>query len=194
MRQTGTLRTWNDDRGFGFIAPTQGGRELFVHASAFPPDGSRPTVGELLSYDLGRGPKGQPQAVRVVRQALGEPRSYPAPPRRGSRREAQSKSQTSVVGTILVALMVAGLGGYGWKAWQERAQRTELAQRDPAPLATLPAPVTATFQCDGRVHCSQMTSCAEATYFIQHCPGTQMDGDNDGVPCEQQWCTSPFAK
>lgn len=43
-------------------------------------------------------------------------------------------------------------------------------------------------RCDGRTHCSQMRSCAEATYFIQHCPNTQMDGDHDGVPCEQQWC------
>lgn len=44
------------------------------------------------------------------------------------------------------------------------------------------------FKCDGRTHCSDMTSCAEATYFIQHCPNTRMDGDNDGEPCESQWC------
>jgi hypothetical protein len=44
------------------------------------------------------------------------------------------------------------------------------------------------FSCDGRTHCSQMTSCAEATYFLKNCPDTKMDGDNDGVPCEQQWC------
>ena len=44
------------------------------------------------------------------------------------------------------------------------------------------------FACDGRTHCSQMHSCAEATYFIKHCPNTKMDGNNDGVPCEQQWC------
>ncbi|WP_276203654.1 excalibur calcium-binding domain-containing protein [Dechloromonas denitrificans] len=50
------------------------------------------------------------------------------------------------------------------------------------------------FQCDGRTHCSQMTSCAEATYFIRNCPNTQMDGDGDGNPCESQWCTGPFAK
>lgn len=43
-------------------------------------------------------------------------------------------------------------------------------------------------RCDGRTHCSDMRSCEEATYFLQHCPNTQMDGDNDGVPCEQQWC------
>lgn len=44
------------------------------------------------------------------------------------------------------------------------------------------------FQCDGRVYCSQMTSCAEATFFLRNCPGTKMDGDNNGVPCERQWC------
>lgn len=44
------------------------------------------------------------------------------------------------------------------------------------------------YQCDGRTMCSQMRSCGEAQYFLQHCPGTAMDGDNDGVPCEQQWC------
>ncbi|MGH8522858.1 MAG: excalibur calcium-binding domain-containing protein [Gammaproteobacteria bacterium] len=33
-----------------------------------------------------------------------------------------------------------------------------------------------------------MNSCSEATFFIQNCPGTKMDGDGDGVPCEDQWC------
>ena len=44
------------------------------------------------------------------------------------------------------------------------------------------------FTCDGRIHCSQMTSCEEAMFFIKNCPGTKMDGDNDGIPCESQWC------
>jgi Excalibur calcium-binding domain/Domain of unknown function (DUF4124) len=44
------------------------------------------------------------------------------------------------------------------------------------------------YQCDGRTHCSQMTSCNEATYFINNCPDTKMDGDADGIPCESQWC------
>jgi len=42
------------------------------------------------------------------------------------------------------------------------------------------------YRCDGRTHCSQMTSCAEATYFLRNCSGVEMDGDHDGVPCEQQ--------
>ncbi|WP_040642805.1 excalibur calcium-binding domain-containing protein [Psychrobacter aquaticus] len=49
-------------------------------------------------------------------------------------------------------------------------------------------PATPSFACDGRQHCSQMTSCAEATYFSNNCPNTKMDGNNDGVPCEEQWC------
>ncbi|MDD2462505.1 MAG: thermonuclease family protein [Desulfobulbus sp.] len=44
------------------------------------------------------------------------------------------------------------------------------------------------FRCDGRTHCSQMTSCAEATFFLRNCSGAKMDGNNDGVPCERQWC------
>ena len=47
---------------------------------------------------------------------------------------------------------------------------------------------TPDFKCDGRTYCSQMTSCEEAKYFLKHCPGVKMDGDNDGVPCESQWC------
>lgn len=44
------------------------------------------------------------------------------------------------------------------------------------------------FQCDGRTLCSQMGSCEEATFFLQNCPNTKMDGNHDGIPCEKQWC------
>ena len=45
------------------------------------------------------------------------------------------------------------------------------------------------FNCDGRTFCSQMTSCEEAKFFLNNCPNTKMDGNNDGVPCEEQWCS-----
>jgi hypothetical protein len=44
------------------------------------------------------------------------------------------------------------------------------------------------FSCDSRTRCPQMNSCAEATFFLKNCPGVQMDGDHDGIPCEEQWC------
>ena len=57
------------------------------------------------------------------------------------------------------------------------------------PRGNQPSPSAASSsKCDGRTSCPQMTSCAEATYFIAHCPNTKMDGDRDGIPCEEQWC------
>jgi len=44
------------------------------------------------------------------------------------------------------------------------------------------------YDCLGKVYCSEMTSCKEATFYLQYCPATKMDGDNDGIPCERQWC------
>jgi endonuclease YncB( thermonuclease family) len=57
----------------------------------------------------------------------------------------------------------------------------------PPVRSTAPA-VASSYRCDGRTHCSQMHSCDEAKYFLARCPGVKMDGDHDGIPCEDQWC------
>lgn len=73
------------------------------------------------------------------------------------------------------------------------AATTAPAAAPTAPKAASPAPATpvatsAARTCDGRIHCSQMRSCEEATWFLKNCPNTKMDGNKDGVPCEMQWC------
>ena len=68
-----------------------------------------------------------------------------------------------------------GSGSVSPQAESPRAQRAE-------------ADGARAYRCDGRTHCSQMTSCAEANYFLKNCPGVKMDGNNDGIPCEMQWC------
>jgi cold shock CspA family protein len=200
MSLTGKLRTWHDDRGFGFIAPTGGGGELFVHISAFPRDGSRPTIGETLTYEVGPGKDGKPQAVRVIRQAIGHPSTYPA--RSHSAPTSRSRSaptpRRSLLPHVIALLLLVAMGAYGYRTYQRHWPfAAQAAAETAAPAApALPVPQAATaspYRCDGRTHCSQMTSCAEAKFFLQNCPGTKMDGNNDGVPCEQQWCTSPFA-
>ena len=65
MRFTGTLKTWNDPRGFGFIQPAQGGQEIFVHIRDFPPGTGRPGVGQTLSFEVDVGQDGRKRASRV---------------------------------------------------------------------------------------------------------------------------------
>ena len=93
---------------------------------------------------------------------------------------------------IIVLVLVAVLGWYGYGKYTERVairKHTSSTSDAPAPqLKREASTAESTFRCDGRTHCSQMTSCAEATFFLKNCPGTKMDGDNDGIPCENQWC------
>lgn len=73
------------------------------------------------------------------------------------------------------------------------SKKSEPEVSEPTVATSTPEPrVSSPYRCDGRTRCSQMSSCAEATFFLRNCPGTQMDGDNDGVPCEQQWCNNRF--
>jgi cold shock CspA family protein len=191
MPLTGTLRTWNDDRGFGFIAPAHGGAEIFVHISAFPRDGSQPTAGESLTYELGRGQNGKPQAVKAWRTAVGRGAHAAQKTTRPPRRQRRS------VMMIISVLLLGAVGVYGYGRLEKRFDATRVAPFAAVGQSGTPDSVAikpGQFSCDGRVHCSQMTSCAEAKFFLKNCPGTKMDGNHDGVPCEEQWCASPFAK
>ena len=72
----------------------------------------------------------------------------------------------------------------------ESKKKRESAASAPAQRAASASPTAASgFSCDGRTFCSQMKSCAEAKYFLANCPGAKMDGDKNGIPCEQQWCS-----
>jgi CspA family cold shock protein len=61
----GTVKWFSDEKGFGFITPEDGGKDLFVHFSAIQADGFRTLAeGAKVSYDAEQGPKG-PNAANV---------------------------------------------------------------------------------------------------------------------------------
>ncbi len=91
---------------------------------------------------------------------------------------------------LLVLVVLIGC----WQWWQRTQivapmpESLPVPQSIPAPVQTISAEpqlqLNQSFQCDGRHHCSQMRSRAEAEFFIANCPNTKMDGDRDGIPCE----------
>jgi len=192
MRFDGTLKSWNAERGFGFIAPRTGGQDIFIHISAFPRDGRAPREGEALTFEVETTAEGKKRAMRVQRPGSDAATAY-VPGSRSPDRQRPERRGTSV-GSGLVALgLVAALGWYGYGAYQRQASARVQPVRDVVP-AVAEVQSADSFRCDGRTHCSQMTSCTEAKYFLKNCAGVQMDGNHDGTPCEQQWCTSPLAK
>ncbi|SFD56536.1 excalibur calcium-binding domain-containing protein [Paracidovorax konjaci] len=197
----GRLKNWNAERGFGFVVADDSGAELFVHISAFQRRDIVPSVGEPLTFEVEPDREGRRRAVRVLRrgEVAGGASVHPfhAPIQRTSegaeRHRRDSDGAASRPGRFYSAVAVLCIVGVlAWMGYSP-AMRTAVEQG-----ASLPAPLASTdvaketmpagFRCDGRKYCSQMTSCREAKLFLKNCPGTQMDGNGDGVPCEQQWC------
>ena len=191
MRFEGTLKRWDDGKGAGFIASAQGVDGLFVHVSDIAHGGQRPMAGERLTFEVETGNDGRKKAVRVQRAGdASHPHAGGGVSGRRYERHAHPRSTSATLWWILGATTLA-LGGWAYTRWGS-GHPVAASPAPPLPLAELrgaekaPSP---SFRCDGRTHCSQMTSCAEATHFLRSCPGVKMDGNNDGVPCEQQWCT-----
>ncbi len=63
----GTVKWFNAEKGFGFIVPEDGGKDLFVHHSEVRSDGGRAMLGDgqAVEFEIGEGPKG-PCATNVV--------------------------------------------------------------------------------------------------------------------------------
>ncbi|MCH9696226.1 MAG: cold shock and DUF1294 domain-containing protein [Gammaproteobacteria bacterium] len=66
MRQKGIITSWNDDRGFGFISPLDGGARVFVHIKVLGNRSNRPQVNDVVTYSVTKDSNGRTQAANVT--------------------------------------------------------------------------------------------------------------------------------
>jgi uncharacterized membrane protein YsdA (DUF1294 family)/cold shock CspA family protein len=67
MRYKGKITNWNDDKGYGFIEPSLGGKQVFVHVKAFNKRNNRPLNNQIVTYELSNDKAGRVCAKEVLR-------------------------------------------------------------------------------------------------------------------------------
>jgi cold shock CspA family protein len=182
MRYQGRISNWKDDKGYGFVVQNGASEQVFIHIKSFSNRQRRPAGDEIVTYEIITDANGRKRAENV--EFVSNRTSNPS----------AAKGGTFPMKKLIVIILISIVGwqAYGkYLQWNTGHSRQPEAALSGGPLSEIKSKNTATpasFSCDGRTHCSQMTSCEEAYFFLKNCPGVEMDGNHDGEPCEQQWC------
>jgi uncharacterized membrane protein YsdA (DUF1294 family)/cold shock CspA family protein len=67
VRRTGKITFWKRNKGYGFITPNSGAKQVFVHINEFINRDAQPKIGQLVSFSLSKDKQGRPCAIRVAR-------------------------------------------------------------------------------------------------------------------------------
>jgi uncharacterized membrane protein YsdA (DUF1294 family)/cold shock CspA family protein len=102
MRNKGKIASWNDARGYGFIAPLAGGKQIFIHISALSNRQRQPQSGDVVTYSVSSDKRGRPCASNA--SLAGDKLKEKAP------RKA-SKTGILFAGLFLVLVCVLALVG-----------------------------------------------------------------------------------
>lgn len=186
----GVVKNYNAERGFGFISVDGQKKEIFFHITDCPNRDVEPKQGERFKFRI-VDDQGKSKAQNIVRLDIQSEAERHTPQSRANarkniiqRRNNKKSSSGSGLGmTVIGLLVIVGLIYmlYG------KYQRVQLANQPVATIQQIAEPTNLNpnnYRCDGRVHCSQMNSREEARWFVRNCPGTKMDGNHDGEPCE----------
>jgi cold shock CspA family protein len=174
MRYQGKVKAWKDEKGFGFIVPNAGGPEVFLHISSFLQRRKRPSIGDLVTYEISLEEPNRPNAKNVLFV--------------GDRDHAKTTTPFPRL-LLFVGVLALGFAAYIAYVRLSHPNSTVAASVYKVFFARPALNNHSSFQCTpAKTYCSQMTSCSEAFFHQERCGVTSMDGDRDGIPCEQQWC------
>jgi len=183
----GQLKSWKDDKGFGFIQSSELKQDTFIHISTLKAMSRKPKVGDFIYFDVEKQANGKSKAINCRIEGVAAKAIQIHRPR-------VHKNSSAPKSKVILAIAVIAIGAFGYQRLGLSTAHTPVyAPAQHNPNTTTPSgsllnrafsETNSNFSCDGRLHCSQMTSRAEAVYFTKHCPNTKMDGDRDGIPCE----------
>ena len=180
-RAKGILKKWFYEKGYGFITPAEGSKDVFVHISAFDRNIPRqPKTGDTIFYHVTTDKNGKLKAVdAAIEGAAAVNHTKLRRPKKTYKGGKKSSWKFLALCTVLLigagSMLVNRLQSNGGdiSSFMSTSSKGDQSVR---------------YSCSGKTHCSQMASCEEAKFYINNCPGTKMDGDGDGIPCESQWC------
>ena len=179
----GKLKSWNDDKGFGFIS-SAGSKDVFIHISSLKKMSRRPKIGDTITFEIHTDNNGKTRAINAHIHGVATVSPQV--------RKAQKTKSSEGKGWLMSIVFLLFLGVAGYSIYERYFQYEVLSlvsnETVSTPVTKVQKPVKSKFSCAGKTRCGEMTSCKEAIYYLKNCPGTVMDGDNDGLPCERQWC------
>ena len=106
-RTQGKITHWNEQKGYGFITPAAGAKQVFVHIRAFSNRQERPKLNQLVSFSLSTDEQGRPCAMDVTQK--GER------PAKGSKRnDNKNNSRGGNLRTLITILLVAYASWFGY--------------------------------------------------------------------------------
>jgi len=209
MRIKGKVVKWFDDKGYGFVSTSDIDEKIFAHIRAFPKSAERPKISEEVTYDLIKDAKNRMQASNILYvnrpgkeltllDEITKLKRLKSKAPYTVRLRYKTKKTNSfryfwVIILIVLSVMIWGKYHHILNNFSLMPDHTVRIQKNlPELKQDLMKPTnnyeTNQFQCRGKTHCSEMTSCEEAKFYLQNCSGTISDGDGDGIPCEDQWC------
>ncbi len=174
------ISTWNEAKGFGFAETN--GKKYFVNRSALGPISRNPKVGDTIVVtqfeETSKGARITSGVLEGVplKQCREKRNSYVS----GYYRKRKMKAALIL---LLIAVPILLFAYCQEHSFNQKSSQSAVVT---APK-NVDSDAESRFHCDGRTLCSQMNSYEEALFFLKNCPGTQMDGDGDGVPCERQF-------
>ena len=172
LKFQGKITKWNFVKGFGFISPNGGGEDVFAHISSFNNRNKKPQIDALVTYEIKLDIKSRKRAENI--NFVDE-----------KKRPQEKNTNISIIKIVKTISIIAVITILFFELYQYRSTSIESTIYKASSLRSYDA---RQYSCKGKTFCSQMISCEEAIFYQEKCGASEIDGNHDGIPCEQQWC------